>query len=285
MKTILSFLKPVRKGLDWIRQGLVMFWRVYKVDLFPTEKSVLLSFWYSYVHFKARRAGATVYAFLDDHVVYSKQVLENPDNSSKKRQLYRDLLDALHHPRLREIFIDFLESSPPEDHYPPVLEAMKRAWRDDGQQIPSPGETQEMKEPEQPDVPLAGLEAGQASEESKEDDPPGDPPDDAPGLHAKAYYIAAELHFELAGQQAEYQVLCRQLPELAAFVQEKFAVARLPGRFKKFKGYSYKAALKDRNAAKKGQLKPLFRQIAGNPRVFGEAIAARAREILAEHFN
>jgi hypothetical protein len=165
---------------------------------------------------------------------------------------------------------------------------MKRAWRDDGQQIPEPGETQEAKAseqrhepPEQPGVPLADLEAGQPTEESKNGDLPGD----APELPAKAYFIAAELYYELRGQQAEYQVLCRQLPGLTAFVQEKFGVARLPGRFKEFKGYSYKTALTGHNAPKKGQLKPCFRQIANNPQVFGEAIAGRAREILAEHFN
>jgi hypothetical protein len=199
-----------------------------------------------------------VYAFLDNQVVYIKEKLEDPKNSRRRRQLWCDLLNALHQPRLREIIINFLESSPPEEHYLPVLEAMKRAWRDNGEEMTAPGETPEAKESEQPD---------------------------APGLHAKTYFIAAELHFELAGQQAEYQVLCRQLPELAAFVREKFGVARLPGTFKKFKGYSYKAALKDRNSPKKGQLKPRFQQIIDNPQVFGEAIVGRAREILAEHFN
>jgi hypothetical protein len=281
MKTILSFLKPVSKGLDWIRRGLVMFWRVYKVDLSPTEKNLLLSFWYDYVHFKARKADATIYTFLDDRVVFIKRILEDPDNSHKTRQLYRDLLNALHHPRLLKIIIVFLESSPPEDHYLPVLEAMKRAWREDGGQVTASAETQEAKEPEQPDVPLAVAEARQPSEESKDGDPPGD----EPGLHAKTYYIATELYYELAGRQDEYQALCRQLPELAAFVREKFGVARLPGRFKKFKGYTYKAALKERNVAKKGQLKPLFRQIADKSQMFGDAIAGRAREILAEHFH
>jgi hypothetical protein len=272
MKTILSFLKPVSNGLNWIRQGLVMFWRLYKVDLFPTEKDLLLSFWYSYVHFKARRADATVYVFLDDHVVYLKRVLEDPDNSSKKKQLYRDQLDALHHPRLRKIFIDFLELSPPEDHYLPVLEAMKRAWRDNGE--PS----------EQPDAPLADLETAQPSEPSEESKD-GDPPGEAPRFNAKTYFIAAELHYELAGRQDEFQVLCRQLPELAAFVQREFGAVRLPGRFKEFKGYTYKKALKDHNASIKGQLKTPFQQIIDNPQVFGEAIAGRAREILTEHFN
>jgi hypothetical protein len=273
MKTTLSILKPVGKRLDWIRQGLVMFWRITKVGLFPTEKNLLLSFWYSYAHFKARTAGATVDSFLDNHVVYIKRELEDLDNSSKKKQLYRDLLNALHQSRLREIILNFLKSSPPEDHYLPVAEAMKRAWRDNGEEVTALKETQEEKEQDQPVVPSAGAEDGQP------------PPANTPALPAKTYFIAAELHFELAGQQAEYQVLCRHLPKLAAFVQEKFGAARLPGTFKKFKGYSYKAALKSSSTHKKGQLKPRFQQIADNPQIFGEAIAGQAREILAEHFN
>jgi hypothetical protein len=70
MKTILSFLKPVGDGLDWVRQGFVMFWRVTKFGFIPTEKNLLLSFWYDYVHFKARRAGADMYLFLDERVVF-----------------------------------------------------------------------------------------------------------------------------------------------------------------------------------------------------------------------
>lgn len=266
MKTILSFLKPVSKGLDWVRQGFVMFWRVYKVELSPTEKNLLLSFWYDYVHFKARKADATIESFLDDRVVSIKRILEDLDNSSKTRQLYRDLLNALHHPRLLNIIIHFLESSPPEDHYLPVVEAMKRAWRDDGQQIS-----------------LAGVEAGYSSGESKEGDPP---PGKPPELMAKTYFIAAELYYELAGQQDEFQALCRQMDELTAFVQKQFRVVRLPGTFNKLKGYSYKKVLTGRNTAqKKGQLKPHFRQIADNPPIFGEALVGRAREILAEHFH
>ena len=127
MKTILSFLKPVSKGLDWVRRGLVLVWRVNRVSFFPTEKNLLLSFWYDFVYFKSRRPGATAYNFLDARVVYIKQILEYPDRPLKARLLYRDLYNALHHPRLRKIIIDFLESSPPEEHYLPVLEAMKRA--------------------------------------------------------------------------------------------------------------------------------------------------------------
>jgi hypothetical protein len=272
MKTTLSILKPISKGLDWVRQGLVMFWRVTKFGFIPTEKNLLPSLWYDYAHFKARRAGADVYSFLDERIVFFKQELEDAENSNKKKQLYRDLLNALHDSRLRKIIINFLESSPPEEHYLPVLEAMKRAWRDGGEPL------------NQPVVPSAGPEAGQPSEPSEESKD-GDPPGDAPEFNAKTYCIAAELYFELAGRQDEFQVLCRQLPDLVAFVKEKFKVARLPGRFKEFKGYSYKTVLTGHNTPKKGQLKPPFQQIADNPQVFGEDITGRAREILAEHFK
>jgi hypothetical protein len=262
MKTILSFLKPVSKGLDWVRQGLVMFWRVTKFGFIPTEKNLLPSLWYDFAHFKARRTGADVYSFLDERVAFFKQELEDAENSNKKKQLYRDLLNALHDSRLRKIIIDFLESSPPEDHYLPVLEAMKRAWRDDGMQMIASKETENAKKPEK-----------------------GDLPGDVPELNAKAYYIAAELYYDLEGQQDEFSVICRQMAELKAFVQKQFKVGQLPGTFDKLKGYTYKGILTGRHTAKKGQLKPHFRQIADNPQVFGEAISGRAREILATHFN
>jgi hypothetical protein len=261
MKTILSFLRSVSDGLDWVRQGLVSFWRINKFYFFPTERNLLLSFWYDYVHFKARRAKATVEDFWDNRVVFLKQEVEDLDNSRKRRQLYRDLLNALHHRRLSKIIIDFLKSSPPEEHYLPVVEAMKRAWRDDGG--------------------AAGLEVAPLSEESEDDDPAGD----ESGLHAKTYFIAAQLHYELSGRQDEFQVISRGMAELTAFVQKQFGVKQLPGTFRKLKGYSYKKALTGRNVAKKGQLRPFFRQIAGHSEVFGEVIAGRAREILAEHFN
>lgn len=246
-----------------------MSWRAAKVDFIPSQKNVLLSFWYDFDSFKVRRPGATIYTFLDTRVVYIKEKLEDPKNSHRRRQLWGDLLDALHQPRLRKIIIVFLESSPPEDHYLPVVEAMKRAWRDDGEL------------PEQPGVPSAGVETEQPPGESKEGGPPGNPPE----LMAKTYYIAAELYYELSGRQDEFQVLCRQMDELTAFVKRQFKVARLAGTFDKLKGYTYKAVLTGRDAAKKGQLRPHFRQIADNPQVFGEAITGRAREILAEHFN
>jgi hypothetical protein len=264
MKTILSILKSIGKGLDWIRQGLVMFWKVHRMDFFPSEKNLLLSFWYSYVHFKARKDKGTVYLFLDQEVVYIKRTLEDLENSSRKRQLYRDLLNALLQPHFREISITFLKSSPPEDHYLPVLEAMNRVWRDNGEQMNASGETDNTKLPEE-----------------------GDATGDVPEFNAKAYYIAAELYYEQAGRSGDFQAVCRQMSELKAFVQEQFKVAQLPGTFKKLKGYSYKTNLTDdeKNKGKKGQLRPHFRQIADHPEVFGEAIAGRARDILAEHFD
>jgi hypothetical protein len=262
MKPILSFLKPVGKGLDWVRQGFVVFWRISKFSYFPTEKNLLLSFWYDFVHFKARGGGDDVYSFWDDRVVFLKQELENPDYSGKKKQLYRDLYNALHNPRLLKIIIQFLESSPPEDHYLPVVEALKRAWRDDGQLMTAPEETENAKAPGK-----GGLSSN------------------VPELNAKAYYIAAELYYELAGRSGDFQVFYTNMAELKAFVQKQFSVAQLPGTFDKLKAYTYKKILTSGKKGPIGQLKPHFRQIADNPQVFGEAIAGRAREILAEHFN
>jgi hypothetical protein len=57
MKTILSFLKPVGKGLARLKWELAMSLRAAKVDFIPSEKNVLLSFWYDFDYFKVRKAG------------------------------------------------------------------------------------------------------------------------------------------------------------------------------------------------------------------------------------
>jgi hypothetical protein len=57
MKTILSFFKPVSKGLDWIRQGLVMFWRITKVGLFVASCLNWLHSWGKNSGWRGSRAG------------------------------------------------------------------------------------------------------------------------------------------------------------------------------------------------------------------------------------
>ena len=103
-------------------------------------------------------------------------------------------------------------------------------------------------------------------------------------MDARTYVIAAEIHFDLANKQSDYRRLSDYWPDLAKFIQEQFGVSRLPGNFRKLKGYSYKEVLEERNDAKLGQLKPHFRQIIGHPEIFGPAIVKRAQRILDDHF-
>jgi hypothetical protein len=248
-------MKRLYKGLNWVGQGFLGLWRVSRFYFFPSERNLFFSTWYDFVHFKRLRPDGSVLDFLDDRVRFMKREVANPDSSPLMKQLYGDLVKALHHPGFRVLFIAFLESSSLEEQYERVRDALRSAWRMEVVDEAVPPEALVVEGSEQRGVRL---------------------------LKAKTYFIAAELHFELAGREEEFQVKSRQMSELMAFVKEQFCVERLPGTFDKLKGYTYKSVLTGRNDAKKGQLKPHFRQIIENPQVFGEAIAARARLILTK---
>ncbi len=104
-------------------------------------------------------------------------------------------------------------------------------------------------------------------------------------LSARAYIVAVQLLFEVENNELEFGSLSRRLPELKCFIQEKFGVQKLPGRLEEFKGFSYKSVLNERSTAKKGQLRTTFKQIKEHSEIFGEAVAARAGEILEEDFD
>src|ERR1700722_11321454 len=129
MKRTLTFVKPVFNGLSWVRRGFLIFWRIGRFEYLPTERNLLLSFWYDYAHYKVVAKGKTILDFLDSRVVSIKRELEKTDLSSKKRQMHRDLLDALLDPRLREMIIEFFESPDPEEHCQPLIDMIKAAWR------------------------------------------------------------------------------------------------------------------------------------------------------------
>ena len=291
MKRTLSFLKPVYDGLNWAAQGVLGLWRIGRFTYFPTEKNLLLSFWYDFLHYKRVVAGCTVYDFLDSRVVFIKRELEKTELSPKKRQMYRDLLGALLNPRLRERIIEFFESPNPEEHCEPLIDSIYSAWRmgEDVKVLSTAGmlETGELSAPEEDiageDVaePNGGALADGAilSKGTDTSRPAG-----RPLLNAKAYVIAAEIHFELANKQTEYRRLSGHWPDLAGFVQQQFGVSRLPGTFRKLKGYSYKKVLEEQKDSKLGQLKPHFRQIIGHPEIFGPAIVERAQKILDDYF-
>jgi hypothetical protein len=257
-------MKRVFDTLRWVGQGFQGLWRVSQFDLRPTEKSLLFSYWYDFVHFKRLKPGGTALDFLDDRVIFMKRHLAEADSSAKKKQFYGDLLKALSYPHFRNLFIAFLESSSPGELYEPLREALRRSWRMDVVGVDPPGKR--VKE-----LGASGELVGELRE--------------ARPLHAKTYFIAAELYYELAGRGEEFPALSRRMAELMTFVKEQFGVEKLPGTFDKLKGYTYKSILTGRNDAKKGQLKPHFRQIVKNPEVFGEGIAAQAGKILAKHFD
>ena len=291
MKRTLSFLKPVYDGLIWAGQGFLAFWRIGRFDYFPTEKNLLLSFWYDFRHFKRVAADRTMYDFLDNRIVYIKRELENMELKPKKRQMYRDLLSALHNPRLRSVIIEFLESPNAEVQYQSVVNAIKSAWRmgEEARVSSASGILGgiELSAPEE-DVAgedVAGPNGGALTDGailSKGTDTSR--PEGGPLLNAKTYVIAAEIHFELANKQTEYRRLSGHWPDLAGFVQQQFGVSRLPGTFRKLKGYSYKKVLEEQKDSKLGQLKPHFRQIIGHPEIFGPAIVKRAQRILDDYF-
>jgi hypothetical protein len=273
MKRTLSFLKPVFDGLKWAGQGVSAMWRIGRFDYFPTEKNLLLSYWYDFRHFKRVAAGSTMYDFLDSRVVYIKRELEKADLSSKKRQMYRDFLGALHEPKLRERIIKFFESPNPEEHCKPLIDMIKAAWRM-GEWVKAPS--------------IAGLSepfassAAVAEPETEKDEVVR--PDEKPALDAKTYVVAAEIHFELVGKTADYIKLSKHAPKLAGFVKRKFGVSQLPGSFRRLREYSYMKVLEEKNNSRLGQLRRNFNQIIEHPEIFGPAIVKRAEKILDDYF-
>ncbi len=144
---------------------MVMFWRVYKYSFFPTEKNLLVSFWWDFVYFKNRRPGDTLYDFLDERRVFLKRELTGPGQS------------------------DFLQ-------------------------------------------------------------------------------------------------LSRRMKDLKTFIKDQFQVTRLPGTFDDLNGFDYKNILKEeKEDQRRVQLKQHFRQISEHPKIFGEAIARRAFDIIDEHYD
>ena len=272
MKRTLSFLKPVTGRLRVFYQWAVLIWRAGRFGIFPTERNLLVSFWYDFVYYKKIRSEATVLTFLDQRIAeWPATLLE--EKSLYKRRLRGELLNALRDPYLRQVLINFLESPDPEANYKSALYSIRSAWRSDGQKAGFADAVEIGRERPEPIVDEAGTvepDAGRVN--------------DTQQLHAKTYVIAAEIHFELVNKPVEYKRLSDYSPDLAKFVQEQFGVSRLPGNFRKLKGYSYKEVLEEKNDAKLGQLKPHFRQIIRHPEIFGPAIIKRAQRILDDHF-
>ena len=273
MNRTLSFLKPVA---EWA----LLIWRAGRFGVFPSERNLLVSFWYDYVYYKKLRSEATVLTFLDQRIAeWPATLLE--EKSPYKRRLREELFRALQDPPVRQVLIGFLESPDPEANYEWALYSMRSAWRRDGQEAGFAGIVEIGQERPEPVANEAGAVKADAEREKVQAKSTAD---DTPHLHAKTYVLAAEIHFELVNKLAEYKRLSDYPPDLAKFVQEQFGASNLPTNFRKLKGYSYKEVLEERNDAKLGQLKPHFRQIIGNPEIFGPAIVKRAQRILDDYF-
>jgi hypothetical protein len=273
MKRTLPFLKPVHDRLNWVRRGCLIFWRIGRFDYLPTERNLLLSFWYDFGHYKVVAKGKTILDFMDSRVVFIKRELEKTDLSSKKRQMYRDLLGALLDPRLREKIIEFIESPNPEEHCKPVIDMIKAAWRMGEEKTLG---IEEMSEP----VALLAAEAEPETAAGDEGWPKG-----KSAVDAKTYVVAAEIHFDLVGRPDEYTKISRHSPQLEGFVKRRFGVSQLPGSFRKLREYSYKPVLKEKNYKRLGQLKRNFKQIIDHSEIFGPSIVERAEKILDDHFS
>jgi hypothetical protein len=172
----------------------------------------------------------------------------------------------------------FLESPNPEENYSELYDKIISAWRvpGEGQLIPDFVESpQELIQP-----------GGPSGERSVTEPEPVDKDKDEhfPKIHAKTYIIAADIYHEIRGEEDKFEDLCHQVWELTRFVQQHFGMPRVPGTFRKLKGYSYKSIFRERNDNKTGQLKPHFRQIIEHPEIFGEAVVEKAREIVHDYF-
>lgn len=293
MKKAFSLLDRVYRWLCAMGGAAHVIWLFNKFDFFPTEQNLLISLWYAHGYFRWDLPGSTVYDFLDRRVQLLEANIGNPHRRLGARRLEGRFLKALQNERIRLIVVDFLESKEPEEKYLTVMEAIRGAWRMEGQEtekiihgfeISGSKIGDNFDEVTAPGGKLKGSTAdredGQVARKGELAVREGGRP-----LNARTYVIAVQLCFELEEKEAEFEVLARQLPELMNFIRERFGVEKLPGRLEDFKGYSYKRGLNERSIAKRGQLRTPFRQIREHPEIFGDTVAAFAGEILRQHFK
>ena len=243
-----------KKG--WCRELLEVF-NFYAV-FFPTEESYLVSAWRWYQSEGRVRHFPSAMDFLDERVRHIRANLADPDTGRRTKLIEDGFLQVILNPLTQKELIKFLEKPAISiEDVKEVQRLMKRAWRASAEE----------------EVVIAEPSAPENKESS------------SAGFPAKAYVIATQLHFELAGKEDEYAVVSRQVDQLARFIKDQFAAGELPRNFHKLKGYTYKPILNGKNTSKKGQLRPFFRQIAEHPEVFGEAVSGRAKTIFNDHFG
>jgi len=249
-------------------------WFSIKYIFFQTEENYLLLEWYIYHRKALAWRWPTVMEFLDERVRRIPVDINHVETGRKTKIIKNSFLQAILNEQTREGIIEFLEKPMiSRDDIGEVQRVIRQAWRVPAKEAGIRAETAGHAPVELVEPPVEKTEPP-----IEETDSPGE----AAGFPAKAYVIATELHFELAGKEEEYAAFSRQMDQLARFIKDHFASGELPRNFKKLKGYTYKPILKGKNKSKIGQLKPFFRQIAEHPEVFGEAVSARAQTIFKE---
>lgn len=237
---------------------------------FPSEKNFFLYIWHKRDWFRERDP-KTVAAYLTDLVDFHEQELAKDKVKWERRRIYRRFGYMVKDATLFIKVTTFLETTPfSTELHAELIDAMRQVAR------PDLGGGRAWSSEDKPELDNSPIALGETPEVESADD--------VPVFHARTYVIAAHLWFQLEGKETEFESLSRSTAELGEFVREKFGVMRLPGTFEAQKGYSYKNTLKGKNASKKGQLKPCFRQIIDNSGTFGEAVSAKAEAIFNEYF-
>jgi hypothetical protein len=260
----------MEKSLSPFRLWLHAQWSEIVFYIFPSQRTLLHALWDDYAYYRRLRSEANIYEYLDSLVWDYKEELDRPGRISILRQK-KYLLQGLMHKRVREEIVLFFESDSPEKKSQAVVEKIRSLWRLDNEASPVPSGTitivgawDPAREKEAPMIEQTNCSVVET----------------ATLFNAKAYFIAAELYFELKGEEREFGPLSVDLTALKSFIKKQFGVEKLPGTFDNLKGTSYKIKLADKSTARRGQLKPPLRQIAEHPEVFGADVAERARYIL-----
>jgi hypothetical protein len=111
---------------------------------------------------------------------------------------------------------------------------------------------------------------------------------DLDNIPVRVFIIAAQMHFELNGNAAEFYSLRASTEKLKSFIKMKFNASEFSGRISKneIRYYDYIKILNGKNNdPEKGQLKPQLKKITESPEMFGNEISKYAAEIFQKLDN
>lgn len=243
---------------------ILWVWYMYQFDKYrPTTEKFLQSRWHHYHFCKRRDINISAALYLDTLADEIRDDLLKDKATYLKTLTYHSFLNALTHPETRKEIDAFFEQEE-------ISVEDIRGLQERVNEIRNPAANATDPSPTEAGIPSL-TEAAHPSATAD--------------LYAKTYVVATHLHFELAGKEAEYDVLSRQMPKLEEFIRETFKPRRLPGTLAKLRGYSYKKIIQGKNTGEKGQLKPVFRQIIDNPQIFREPVSQYADNLLKKYFD